>query len=182
MSVLLETSVGDLVVDLFTDKCPVTTKNFLKLCKLKHYNFSLFAEIQKDFVATIENPICPSTSIYEKLAGPDAKFFHDEIHVELKFNRKGLLGCANLSPNANDSRFFITLADDHLEQLDGKHTLFGVVAEGLDCLETINELYIDDNGRPYANVRIKHTLVLDDPFDDIEGIEDAESPLLKPYV
>lgn len=45
MAVLLETTLGDLVIDLYTDKCPVTTKNFLKLCKMKYYNNSLFETI-----------------------------------------------------------------------------------------------------------------------------------------
>ena len=46
MSVLIETSVGNIVVDLFTDKCPVTAKNFLKLCKIKYYNGCLFFNVQ----------------------------------------------------------------------------------------------------------------------------------------
>ena len=183
MSVLLETSVGDLVVDLFTDRCPITTKNFIKLCQMKYYNNALFIEIQKDFIAKVENPILPATSIYEKMGGPDKKYFADEIELERKYNKRGLLGCSNENPNCNDSDFFITLGDDHLEQLDGKHTLFGHVAEGIELLDTINELYSDENGRPYANVRIKHTLVLDDPFEDEEGLElNVDSPEMKPYV
>jgi peptidyl-prolyl cis-trans isomerase-like 4 len=51
MSVLLETSVGDLVIDLFVDKCPKTTLNFLKLCKIKYYNNCLFYDVQKDYIA-----------------------------------------------------------------------------------------------------------------------------------
>lgn len=51
MSVLIETSLGDLVIDLFTEDCPKTTFNFLKLCKIKHYNNCLFYNIQKDYLA-----------------------------------------------------------------------------------------------------------------------------------
>jgi len=59
---------------------------------------------------------------------------------------------ANLGPDLNDSRFFITLADD-LHQLDGKHTIFGQVAEGEDVLDKINAAFVDDDGRPYKDIR-----------------------------
>ncbi|RZC94237.1 hypothetical protein C5167_021488 [Papaver somniferum] len=61
--------------------------------------------------------------------------------------------------------FYVTLRDD-LDYLDGKHTVFGEVAEGLETLTRINEAYLDEKGRPYKNIRIKHTYILDDPFDD----------------
>lgn len=56
MSVLLETSLGNITVDLFVDKCPNTCKNFLKLCKLKYYNGCLFFNVQRDFVAQCGDP------------------------------------------------------------------------------------------------------------------------------
>lgn len=56
MAVLVNTSVGDMVIDLFTDLCPLTTKNFLKLCKIKYYNNSLFHSVQKDFIAQTGDP------------------------------------------------------------------------------------------------------------------------------
>ncbi|CAN0889371.1 Peptidyl-prolyl cis-trans isomerase CYP59 [Linum grandiflorum] len=56
MSVLIVTTLGDLVVDLFTEKCPVTCKNFLKLCKIKYYNGCLFHTVQKDFTAQTGDP------------------------------------------------------------------------------------------------------------------------------
>jgi peptidyl-prolyl cis-trans isomerase-like 4 len=50
MSVLIETSFGDITVDLWTQKCPNATLNFLKLCKMKHFNNALFAEVQKSTI------------------------------------------------------------------------------------------------------------------------------------
>lgn len=73
---------------------------------------------------------------------------------------------ANSGPNTNASQFYITTRSDDLEYLDGKHTLFGEVAEGFDVLDKINELYVDSDYRPYHDVRILHTHVLDDPFPD----------------
>lgn len=56
MAVMLETSLGELVVDLFTDDCPITTRNFLKLCKIKYYNNCLFHDVKKDFLAQTGDP------------------------------------------------------------------------------------------------------------------------------
>ena len=53
MSVLVETSLGDITIDLFTDKCPTATYNFLKLCKSKHYNNALFLKVQKGRLVVI---------------------------------------------------------------------------------------------------------------------------------
>jgi peptidyl-prolyl cis-trans isomerase-like 4 len=71
------------------------------------------------------------------------------------------------------------LTDDHLSALNGKHTIFGFVAEGLEVLDKLNKVYIDDDNKPMVNIRIFHTVVLDDPFDDPEGlVVPGESPEL----
>jgi peptidyl-prolyl cis-trans isomerase-like 4 len=76
---------------------------------------------------------------------------------------------ANTGENLNASQFLITSRED-CDALDEKHTVFGQVSEGLDVLEAINESYCDAAGRPFQNIRIKHTIVLDDPFDDPPGL------------
>ncbi|CAK9308529.1 unnamed protein product [Citrullus colocynthis] len=168
MSVLIVTSLGDIVIDLHTDMCPLTSKNFLKLCKIKYYNGCLFHTIQKDFTAQTGDPTGTGTggdSIYKFLYGDQARFFSDEIRLDLKHSKTGTVAMASAGENLNASQFYFTLRDD-LEYLDGKHTVFGEVAEGLDTLTRINEAYADEKGRPYKNIRIKHTYILDDPFDD----------------
>ncbi|KAI8008572.1 Peptidyl-prolyl cis-trans isomerase CYP59 [Camellia lanceoleosa] len=185
MSVLIVTSLGDIVVDLHTDLCPLTTKNFLKLCKIKYYNGCLFHTVQKDFTAQTGDPTGTGTggdSIYKFLYGDQARFFGDEIHLELKHTKMGTVAMASAGEDLNASQFYITLRDD-LDYLDGKHTVFGEIAEGHETLQRINEAYVDDKSRPYKNIRIKHTYILDDPFDDpsqlSELIPDA-SPEGKP--
>ena len=75
------------------------------------------------------------------------------------------------------SQFFITMGDN-LDYLDGRYTVFGKVAEGMDVLEKINGAYTDSSFRPFKDVRIKHTIVLDDPFPDPKGLQvPDESPL-----
>ncbi|KAF3438265.1 hypothetical protein FNV43_RR21026 [Rhamnella rubrinervis] len=185
MSVLIVTSLGDIVVDLHTEKCPLTSKNFLKLCKVKYYNGCLFHTVQKDFTAQTGDPTGAGSggdSIYKFLYGDQARFFSDEIHLDLKHAKTGTVAMASAGENLNASQFYFTLRDD-LDYLDGKHTVFGEVAEGLETLARINEAYVDEKGRPYKNIRVKHTYILDDPFDDppqlTELIPDA-SPEGKP--
>ncbi|XP_027355090.1 peptidyl-prolyl cis-trans isomerase CYP59 [Abrus precatorius] len=168
MSVLIVTSLGDLVIDLHTDKCPLTCKNFLKLCKIKYYNGCLFHTVQKDFTAQTGDPTGTGTggdSVYKFLYGDQARFFSDEIHIDLKHSMTGTVAMASAGENLNASQFYISLRDD-LDYLDGKHTVFGEVAEGFETLTRINEAYVDEKGRPYKNIRIKHTYVLEDPYDD----------------
>ncbi|RZC94239.1 hypothetical protein C5167_021486 [Papaver somniferum] len=168
MSVMITTSLGDIVIDLHTDRCPVTTKNFLKLCKIKYFNGCLFHTIQKDFTAQTGDPTGKGDggdSIYKFLYGDQARFFGDEIHQDLKHSKTGTVAMASGGEGLNASQFYFTLRDD-LDYLDGKHTVFGEVAEGLETLTRINEAYLDEKGRPYKNIRIKHTYILDDPFDD----------------
>ncbi|XVF34145.1 hypothetical protein REPUB_Repub18cG0033200 [Reevesia pubescens] len=185
MSVLIVTSLGDIVVDLYTDKCPLTCKNFLKLCKIKYYNGCLFHTVQKDFTAQTGDPTGTGSggdSLYKFLYGDQARFFSDEIHLDLKHSKTGTVAMASAGENLNASQFYFTLRDD-LDYLDGKHTVFGEVAEGFETLTRINEAYVDEKNRPYKNIRIKHAYILEDPFDDpsqlSELIPDA-SPEGKP--
>ncbi|GMP55161.1 hypothetical protein CsSME_00020063 [Camellia sinensis var. sinensis] len=168
MSVLIVTSLGDIVVDLHTDLCPLTTKNFLKLCKIKYYNGCLFHTVQKDFTAQTGDPTGTGTggdSIYKFLYSDQACFFGDEIRLELKHAKMGTVAMPSAGEDLNASQ------------------VFGEIAEGHETLQRINEAYVDDTSRPYKNIRIKHTYILDDPFDDpsqlSELIPDA-SPEGKP--
>lgn len=165
---MIVTSLGEIVIDLFTDRCPLTCKNFLKLCKIKYYNGCLFHTIQKDFTAQTGDPTGTGSggdSVYKILYGDQARFFGDEIHLDLKHSKMGTVAMASAGENLNASQFYITLRDD-LDYLDGKHTVFGEMAEGQETLDRINEAYVDGKGRPFKNIRIKHTYILDDPFDD----------------
>jgi len=172
MSVLIETSLGDVVVDLFVDQCPIASKNFLKLCKIKYYNFCLFHNVQKGSLVQTGDPTGTGKggdSLYHQLYGDQARFFEDEIHRKLR-HREGTVSMASNGPNTNASQFFFCLNDDK-EHLDDKHTVFGEVAEGLDVVRAISEEYADGDNRPYRNIRIRHTIVLEDPYDDPQGLQ-----------
>lgn len=64
--------------------------------------------------------------------------------------------------------------------LNGKHTIFGIVAEGLEVLDKLNRIYVDNNNRPLVNIRIYHTIILEDPLPDFIGLrEPSKSPELQ---
>lgn len=116
------------------------------------------------------------TSIFGLLTKDlNRRYFDDELNKERKINQIGLVGSANKAANLNSSTFFITLTDECIDSFQDKHTVFGVVAEGLDVLEKLNELVIDDkSGRPLQNIRVKHTMVIDEG-----GLEDKEGEYLE---
>ncbi|CAK7355464.1 unnamed protein product [Dovyalis caffra] len=135
---------------------------------IKYYNGCLFHTVQKDFTAQtgdLTGTGAGGDSVYKFLYGDQARFFSDEIHLDLKHSKTGTVAMASAGENLNASQFYFTLRDD-LDYLDGKHTVFGEVAEGLETLARINEAYVDEKNRPFKNIRIKHTYILDDPFDD----------------
>ena len=181
MSVLLETSVGDIVIDLRTEEAPIACKSFLKLCKVKYYNHCLFHNVQAGALIQTGDPTGSGTggsSLYGLLYGDQARFFEDEFRRSLRHDRAGVVSMASSGPNTNGSQFFITVGDHAQEHLDDKYTIFGEVAEGLDVARKIGAAYCDPDGRPFRNIRVRHTIVLDDPFDDPPGLEvpDASPP------
>uniref|UniRef100_A0AAV1T1E7 Peptidyl-prolyl cis-trans isomerase n=1 Tax=Peronospora matthiolae TaxID=2874970 RepID=A0AAV1T1E7_9STRA len=183
MSVLIETTLGALVLDLFVEDCPIACTNFLKLCKTKYYHGCLFFNVQEKFMVQTGDPTATGSggvSIYGKLYGPQARFFEDELpHTRGRSHkdRSGLVGMASGSANQNASQFYLTTRADDMAYLDEEHTIFGEVAEGMDVLDQINALFVDKDYRPYQDVRIKHTYVLDDPFPDPKGLDELVPPL-----
>ncbi|CAI7634863.1 unnamed protein product [Penicillium pancosmium] len=190
MSALLETSLGDIVIDLLVDESPKACENFLKLCKLKYYNFSPIHTVQKGFTLQTGDPLGPGapesdggSSIWGVLDGPSKRTFPIDLPPKLKHTERGTVSMATAAAK-NDpdqrlaaSQFLITLGDNQ-DHLDGKAAIFGKVVEGFDVLEKINESFVDERQRPLKDIRIRHTVVLDDPYADPAGlVEPPESPV-----
>ncbi|KAI4487080.1 hypothetical protein M0802_012069 [Mischocyttarus mexicanus] len=173
MSVVIETTIGDITVDLFTDERPQTCRNFLKLCKIKYYNWNLFHSVQNNFIAQTGDPTGTGKggeSIYRILFGEQARYYEAEQMPKIKHTRSGLLSMVNCGDNMLGSQFFITLAPD-LYSLDGEHCVFGEIVEGLEIILKLNETICDGDYRPYQDIRISHTVILEDPFEDPKGLE-----------
>jgi peptidyl-prolyl cis-trans isomerase-like 4 len=164
--------------------------SFLKLCKTKYYNFSPVHSVQKDFSFQTGDPLGPlskdsdgGSSIWGRISGdPSQRTFPAFFHPKLKHAETGTVSMATV-PLSTDpdvrlaaSQFIITLGED-TDFLDGKAAIFGKVVEGFDALEKINRSVVDEKGYPLMDIRIKHTIVLDDPYPDPPGLrEPSASP------
>ena len=124
----METDKGTMVIELFADKTPVTVNNFVFLSREGYYDGVIFHRVINDFMVQGGDPTGTGRG------GPGYKFA-DEFHPNLKHTKQGILSMANAGPGTNGSQFFIT----HVATpwLDGKHTVFGQVVEGLDVLMSI---------------------------------------------
>ena len=171
MSVMLETSAGTFVVDVHADVAPLAATNFVKQCKRKYYNGCLFYNIERDFIIQTGDPTGTGKG-GKDTAYRDGALFPEEISARQKLDKKGLVGAMRASDSSgnNGSQFFVLMRGEQLEYLKGKYTIFGEVAEGMDTLEAINKLDVDESGRPFCDCRILHTYVLDDPFQDPDGM------------
>jgi len=177
MSVVIETTQGDITVDLYLKERPKTCLNFLKLCKLKAYNMNLFHTVQSDFIAQTGDPTGTGRggeSVFCQLYGPQARFFEAETAPRIKHTKPGLISMVNCGESVLGSQFFLTLGEE-LDYLDGEHCVFGEVVEGENVLSNINNTITDNTGRPYQDIRITHTVVLHDPYDDPPGLELRET-------
>jgi len=148
--------------------------------------------VSKDFLAQVGDPTATGTggeSIWSLIGSQQGKqaqrYFSPEFLPRLKHKEKGTVSMA-VAPAVDaqsaagcGSQFFITLGDN-IDYLDGKHAVFGHVVEGLDTLDKLNEAFTDQEGRPLKDVRIRHVEILDDPFDDPEGLVVPDSAPTKP--
>lgn len=172
MAVLLETTLGDIVIDLYTEERPKASLNFLKLCKIKYYNYCLIHNVQRDFIIQTGDPTGTGRggeSVFCKLYGDQARFFESEKMPRIKHRKKGTVSMVNNGSDQHGSQFLITTGEN-VDYLDGVHTVFGEVTEGMDVLAKINETFVDNDFIPYQDIRINHTVILDDPFDDPAGL------------
>ena len=126
----ISTDKGDIVVELFADKAPKTVNNFVFLARDGYYDGVTFHRVIHGFMAQGGDPTGSGRG------GPGYKFA-DEFHPMLKHDQPGILSMANAGPGTNGSQFFITYGPT--PHLDGRHTVFGRVIEGLDVVESIPE-------------------------------------------
>jgi len=134
----IETGKGNIVLELFASDVPVTVNNFVFLAGEGFYDGTTFHRVIPDFMAQGGDPTGTGTG------GPGYKFadeFTEHTHVT------GALSMANAGPNTNGSQFFITYSPQH--HLDGKHSVFGQLVNGMDVLEAI------ENGDTIVQITIE---------------------------
>jgi peptidyl-prolyl cis-trans isomerase B (cyclophilin B) len=141
----MTTNHGDIVLELFDEDAPKTVDNFRKLAQDGFYDGLIFHRVIPDFMIQGGCPQGTGT-------GGPGYTFEDEINDHKVV--KGALAMANAGPNTNGSQFFIvtTVA---APWLDGKHTVFGEVSDGMDVVDVIGTLPTDTRDRPTQEARIE---------------------------
>jgi len=165
MSATIETSLGTIKIKLLPENAPLTVANFKELAqgtkewtdpktgkkvKNKFYDGLIFHRVIPQFMIQGGCPLGRGTG------GPGYKF-QDEIDPALKFDRPGVLAMANSGPNTNGSQFFIT--EVPTPWLNGNHTIFGYVTEGIDIVKKIARQEVDFSDKPIKDVVIKKVVV-----------------------
>ena len=147
LDVSINNNRGRIILELRNDIAPKTCKNFISLCSNKKYVNTRFHRVIKDFMiqgGDIENNDgTGGSSIY-------GKTFKDE-NFKLKHNR-GTLSMANGGPNTNGSQFFISTVKT--DWLDGKHTVFGKVVKGMDIVDYISGVQVNEKKLPLEDIVI----------------------------
>jgi cyclophilin family peptidyl-prolyl cis-trans isomerase len=121
----LKTEKGDIVIELYADKAPLTVNSFIFLARNGWYDGVTFHRVIPDFVAQAGDP--SGTGV-----GGPGYLFRNEIDASLHFDKPGMLGMANSGPDTNGSQFFITFSAQ--PSLDGQYTIFGHLISGMDVL------------------------------------------------
>jgi len=134
----LHTNHGPIEVELFDDDAPKTVENFRKLAGEGFYEGVVFHRVIPDFMIQGGDPTGTG------MGGPGYTF-EDEFN-DHKVER-GALAMANAGPNTNGSQFFI-VTTDAAPWLDGKHTVFGKVTDGMDAVDSIEKSDTDANDKP----------------------------------
>jgi cyclophilin family peptidyl-prolyl cis-trans isomerase len=141
----LHTSAGAIALELYPDDAPKTVENFTRLAREGFYDGVIFHRVIPDFMIQGGDPTGTGTG------GPGYQF-EDEIN-EHRVER-GALAMANAGPDTNGSQFFIVTAEA-CPWLDGKHTVFGRVVDGMDVVDRISQMPRDARDRPRDDVAIE---------------------------
>ena len=156
----MKTNYGTIVLELNPDKAPKTVANFLAYAKDGFYDGTRFHRVIEGFMVQGGDPLSKDLT-KEALwgtGGPGYKFA-DEIVPELS-NITGTLSMANAGPDTNGSQFFINVGDNTF--LDGKHTVFGKVLEGMDVVLAISQVSTKEKGitdRPVEPIILEQIIV-----------------------
>lgn len=170
----IKTNHGDIKIQLFEKQAPMTVENFVRLAKRDYYNGTTFHRVISDFMIQGGDPKGDGTGGQSIWGHP----FEDEFSPEL-FNIRGAVSMANSGPNTNGSQFFIVQNKNmpkrfikQLEEvgypkeiikaykqggtpwLDGRHTVFGQVIDGMDVVDEIAKVEKDANDKPKNDVII----------------------------
>ena len=143
----LETTLGNIVIELFVETSPITVNNFVNLSNDGYYNDVIFHRVIKGFMIQGGDPSGTGHGEMGKYPGYD---FEDELDNPMNYE-KGIVAMANRGPNTNGSQFFIMHEDYPLPY---QYTIFGKVLSGLDVVDAIGNVQTGENDKPNEDVVI----------------------------
>ena len=146
-----KTNMGEFVAEMFEDKAPKTTENFISLVEKKFYDGIIFHRVIDGFMIQGGDPTVTG------MGGPGYKIA-DEFGEGLTHDDEGYFSMANAGPNTGGSQFFITLAPT--PWLNGHHAIFGRVVEGMDVVRKIGVTKTDFRDRPLEDVKMETVEVI----------------------
>ena len=149
---VFETNKGTFEIELFEDKAPVTTKNFIDLVQKDFYDGLIFHRVIDGFMIQGGDPSGNGT-------GGPGYTIPDEFSKDLRHDSEGVLSMANAGPNTGGSQFFITLAAT--PWLDGHHAVFGKVIKGMEVVREIGKVQCDGRDKPLEDVVMKKITIKD---------------------
>lgn len=169
----METSRGNMTIELYEEDAPLTVANFVGLAEgtkkneakplgTPFYDGIVFHRVIKDFMIQGGDPDGKGTG------GPGYDF-EDEFFSDKKHDKKGILSMANSGPATNGSQFFIT--EVPTPWLDGRHTIFGQVIDGIEVIDTIANVEKGPQDRPKEDIVINHVYIIKkgDKYKDYDG-------------
>jgi len=157
ISAVLKTTKGDITVELFPDRAPITVANFLKLAGENFYDGVKFHRVIPDFMIQTGDPNSKDDDWSDDGTGGPGYTFADEVSPADQLV-KGTVAMANSGPNTNGSQFFIVTAES-TPWLNGKHTIFGRVTEGIEVVEAILRVEKDAKDHPLKDVVIEDVVI-----------------------
>ncbi len=152
MTATIETTLGNIEIELFAKDAPKTVENFVTLTKKGFYDGIIFHRVIPDFMVQTGDPTGTGTG------GPGYQF-EDEFGANLKHSKEGMLSMANSGPNTNGSQFFITVAAT--PWLDNRHAIFGEVTKGMDVVHAISKAQRDGSDKPLETIQMIKVTVQD---------------------
>jgi cyclophilin family peptidyl-prolyl cis-trans isomerase len=152
----VETTKGTFIIELYEDKAPKTTENFIQLANKGFYNGLIFHRVIPQFMIQSGCPKGNGT-------GGPGYMIKDEFHGACS-NVRGTISMANRGPNTGGSQWFINVIDNTYLDFDKKplssaHAVFGKVIEGLNVVDAISSVKADANDKPVENVTIKRITI-----------------------
>lgn len=173
------TITGTIKIELYSDKAPVTSQNFMDLAKAGKYDGAPFHRVIDDFMIqggdfTNKNGTGGHAAQYHEGYGdPEDEstwVIPDEFDSSLK-NEYGAISMANAGPDTGGSQFFIIDAKEGTPWLDGKHAVFGKVIEGMDIVEEISATPTDSMDKPISDIFMKKVRIEEQEGNPIAVIE-----------